>query len=105
MKRSPAPKRKTPLQRSKFTPKRRKASQPLKKARALAVERAGGLCEARWDGCGGLGEHAHHIRRRSQGGADTADNLLIVCHRCHSAIHSHPTLASRKGHLKLRKET
>lgn len=76
----------------------------MKKARSLAVERAEGLCEARWAGCGGHGDQAHHVRRRSQGGADSVDNLLIVCQSCHHEIHANPTLARQKGHLKMAKD-
>lgn len=110
MKRGPAPKRRKPLvaktglRRGPMKRKRRKASPLLKQARRLAVERAEGLCEARWAGCAGRGEHAHHVRRRSQGGDDTVDNLLMVCHRCHGEIHANPALAAKKGHLKLARD-
>lgn len=104
MKRSEPPKRKAPLKRSNLKRKPRKASPAMKRARSLAVERAEGLCEARWTGCSARGEHAHHIRRRSQGGEDVVENLLIVCQSCHGAIHANPALAHQKGHLKLSKD-
>jgi len=71
----------------------------LKAARREAYERAEGLCEARWADCTGRGEHAHHMRRRSQGGADTVGNLLICCQRCHGMIHGNPQEAAERGHL------
>ena len=36
--------------------------------------------------------HAHHIVYRSQGGADTLDNLITLCEECHKKLH--------KGELK-----
>lgn len=90
---------KSGLKRSPLRPKRRKETAVLKQARKRAQERAEGLCEARWDGCLGRGEHAHHRRLRSQGGDDSVDNLLIVCHRCHGLIHANPRLAAEKGHI------
>lgn len=105
MKRSEPPTRKTPLKRTNMTRKRRKASPAMKQARRLAVERAEGLCEARWADCAGRAEHAHHIRRRSQGGEDEVDNLLMVCFKCHAAIHANPSLAAKKGHLRMGKDS
>lgn len=34
------------------------------------------------------GLHVHHLRFRSQGGDDTEENLILVCHLCHRAIHN-----------------
>jgi hypothetical protein len=34
------------------------------------------------------GEHAHHIRYRSQGGDDRSYNLLWLCAVCHDDIHA-----------------
>lgn len=50
--------------------------------------RARGQCEAQvsWD-CTNRGVHAHHRRRRSQGGEDTVENLAWVCLACHHHIH------------------
>ena len=37
--------------------------------------------------CRDTGAHHHHIVFRSQGGEDTASNLIVVCAWCHDAIH------------------
>ncbi len=38
--------------------------------------------------CGSGGPlHIHHLRRRSQGGPDLAENLLTLCWRCHDEVH------------------
>ena len=31
--------------------------------------------------------HAHHIKRRSEGGDNTLDNLLLLCPNCHYEVH------------------
>ncbi|MEO5969691.1 MAG: HNH endonuclease, partial [Bdellovibrionia bacterium] len=31
--------------------------------------------------------HVHHIKFRSEGGSDTPDNLVTLCHPCHAALH------------------
>ena len=105
IRRTGLPKRTAPLKRGK--PPKRTALKAkinrnphLVKARAVAHERSENLCEAKWSCCVGFGAHAHHIKRRSQGGADTADNLLIVCVPCHQAIHANPEVAYGIGHLK-----
>ena len=104
MKRGKPPKRKTPLKRGnppKRTALKRKVkrNKPLDEARVVAMQRAEMLCEAKWENCTRYGVHAHHKRRKSQGGADTPDNLLIVCAYCHLMIHTNPQEASERGHL------
>ena len=39
--------------------------------------------------CGNDGEEIHHIIPKSEGGNDTADNLVLLCHECHRKIHEH----------------
>ena len=57
-------------------------------------------CEAAVDGvCAGCAVHAHHRRRRGQGGSDHPQNLLHVCFECHDWIHAHPTQAVELGLL------
>jgi len=36
----------------------------------------------------GYGLHLHHIRRRSQGGEGSEENLVTLCFDCHSKLHS-----------------
>ncbi len=102
------PKRRKPLPRStkpiKTTRIRVKEKSTQKKAemsdaREKAFTRAGDKCEANWVGCTQKAVHAHHRRMRSQGGLDTASNLLAVCERCHNAIHANPSEAYELGHL------
>lgn len=50
--------------------------------------RDGGTCRC----CGawaGEARHHHHIVFRSQRGADTLDNILVLCARCHESVHRH----------------
>jgi len=35
----------------------------------------------------------HHVKRRSQGGKDTDDNLVALCHDCHTRHHSESPVA------------
>ena len=71
-----------------------------RKAQRTLMERSQGMCEARIAAvCTGRYEHAHHIRRRSQGGSDTAENLLACCEECHARIHANPTEAQALGLL------
>jgi hypothetical protein len=85
---------------------KRRARQAAYRAARDAVERRSeGRCEARaYFGCVGTGEHAHHVRRRSQGGTDDPSNLLWCCFACHGWIHDHPLLASRAGLLWSRRD-
>lgn len=82
----------------------RQSSKSLPAAvRRQVASRSGGRCEAAplvtVEGCGGVGEHAHHVRLRSQQGADTVSNLRWVCHSHHTWIHDHPADAAALGLL------
>ncbi len=79
----------------------RRRKPPPASVRNVVIERCHGLCEV----CGTWvtpGTHAfHHRHRKSQGGPDTADNLLY-CHNlpCHiETIHRHPKRAYEMGWL------
>lgn len=51
--------------------------------------RSGGHCEAAVAGvCTQRTQHIHHRKLRSQGGADTPQNLIGVCLACHTWIHA-----------------
>jgi len=70
------------------------------KARRAVYVRSGGRCEpACCEQCTGQGNQAHHVRRRSQGGADDPSNLLWTCEFCHSEIHARPEWARERGFL------
>lgn len=45
------------------------------------------------------GLHPHHLRRQSQGGPDTPENLLSVCPAHHRWIHDNPEDACSRGLL------
>lgn len=99
IKRSTPLQAKTPLKRTGPIKARRKSEPELQKSRSVAFERADWICEARWEGCTGRAEHAHHRLRRSQGGKHTPNNLLAVCAWCHEQIHRNPAKAFDLGHL------
>jgi hypothetical protein len=90
--------RRTPLVRTNFKRKAR----PKVVTDAVAAEvhrRSGGRCEAHASPfCKGAGEHLHH-RQSRRAGDHSAENLLDVCHRCHTWIHDHPEDSYRSGLL------
>lgn len=104
VKRSPL-NRNTPIKRTAFKKKRNHAKDAAwAKARQKVMSKSNGLCYAKIDGvCGGRAEHVHHIKRRSQGGTNEPNNLLICCHACHEWIHRNPEEAATKGFLDLNK--
>ena len=66
------------------------------------------LERARWECVGfaaGVGccrneaSQTHHVKRRSQGGGDTPENLLAVCPKFHEMIHARPAWARENGWL------
>lgn len=73
------------------------------RARARAAERTlvseGASCHS----CGGVGGNQHHRKRRSQGGADEAPNILRLCGSgttgCHGHWHHHIETALQLGYL------
>lgn len=90
---------KTPLKRTGPIKTRRRKEAGLAEARQQVFARSNGSCEARWPGCWGEADHAHHRLRRSQGGGHTPENLLAVCFHCHEQIHRNPARAFDLGHL------
>lgn len=88
-----------PKARKKPTKKAKRYDTEYPTARWFALERAGGLCEARTKNCAGRADEAHHVHRRSQGGSDDASNLLAVCRNCHAWIHANVAAAKERGWL------
>lgn len=83
--------------RGRFASKKKRVPPSV---RRQVAARAKGQCEARWSpDCMTGGVHAHHRRRRSQGGQDTAENLLWVCSPCHLLIHDQIDEAVKRGFL------
>lgn len=92
--------------------KKAKADNHLATVRALVLARDGGCTFTRWGTiaddfaevapprCCAGGLHAHHIRRRSQGGPHTMDNLTTLCAAHHGWVHDHPALARLLGLLR-----
>ena len=107
----PAVKRKTPLNRQSAPVRRKRAmSRQSSKAGAFKDEldairgvlnhRANHRCEANLPGCyvwSGL--HPHHRKRRSQGGSNSLDNLLLCCEGCHARIHTNVSESYDSGLL------
>lgn len=94
MKRSPI-KRRTPLR------VRRGPNRLWRQVRREVEARANGRCEARIDDvCEGRGCHAHHLLRRSQGGANDPSNLAWLCAACHGYVHANPAWAYEAGLLR-----
>jgi hypothetical protein len=62
----------------------------------LVTAREGGCCRVCGKRCGGMGllnaSHHHHITYRSAGGADTIENLCLLCAPCHDMVHVKKTL-------------
>lgn len=92
------------MRRTRLKPmsvKRRRRNEEYRKVRDTVAERE--LCEAQVSGvCRIYGAHAHHILRRSQGGADTPENLAWLCAPCHEWTHQHPEWAKGVGLLRSR---
>lgn len=68
--------------------KARKRNAGYRHVCAAVDARDGGTCRC----CGqwaGEARHHHHIVFRSQRGADTLDNILVLCAHCHEAVHLH----------------
>ena len=82
-----------------ITPRSEKAGayrDEIAEIRPLVVARASGLCEM----CGAeAGTVIHHKLRRSQGGKNTLENLVLLSDACHGHIHDNPTWSYENGWL------
>ena len=79
-----------------------RSSRTRRNGRKAVIELARGRCQAQdlWrHDCAGQLE-VHHLLRRSQGGTDDLDNLLVVCAHAHRWAHDHPAEAVRLGLLR-----
>ncbi len=77
---------------------KRKAMPPEVAEAVLA--RSAGTCEAMIPGvCVGRAHHLHHRKMRSQGGEHTEENLVALCHQCHSYAHHNPAWSYERGLL------
>lgn len=105
MKRRKQLQRKTRLatrSRLRTSSKRWGGQRSLQQARKFVRGRAHERCEIETPACTPgwhRGEHAHHVRMRSQGGSDDPGNLLWVCAAGHRWIHDNPAESYRRGYL------
>lgn len=84
---------------NKVSPRHRKFSAELKRAKSAVFFRSRGYCEARTPFCTGCAQHVHHIAGRVGPAANDPDNLLHLCGNCHRWIHSHPLESYDRGWL------
>lgn len=54
-----------------------------RKVKRLVIKRDNGLCVL----CGALAVDVHHVKFRSQGGADDVRNCVCLCRKCHELAH------------------
>ena len=111
MSHNPLPRPTKPLKRTWITNRKRerKESAPwraprvredaggMAKLRAAAFQRSGGICECSREECKKLPERMrritwtdsqlHHVISRARGGSDVLENLQLIRHACHAAIH------------------
>ncbi len=66
---------------TRVSPTERGLDAAWRKLRAQVIEETGGMCE---DGCGRPGRDLHHVIPWAQGGANTRENVRLLCHPCHS---------------------
>lgn len=78
------------------------AATELAAARVERERQVGPWCEGDTPACyrgAHRHHHAHHVRRRSQGGEHTADNLRLLCYDAHDWVHTHVAEAKALGLL------
>lgn len=78
------------------SPKRaRQNREYLKVRKELLKEKP--FCEARLEGCTVQATEAHHKQGRIGHRLTDKDNLLAVCHNCHTIIELNPKMAKEQG--------
>lgn len=99
----------TPKQKAKIPQRAKPEPWTWDKGREAALQRAGGLCEARTEWCETLVTQVHHIAGRDWKGCHHPDLLLAVCGEgnvtgCHGWIHGHTDEAKVHGWMRNRDE-
>jgi hypothetical protein len=76
---------------------------PAAKVQAIVVGRDSYSCVRCGRSVIGIRASVHHRKRRSQGGANTPDNLITLCGSevtgCHGFVHAHPAESLGAGWL------
>lgn len=102
--RKPLPRGDKPMKRTAITkkPSKKKVDyeKELNDLTPELLKRSRGMCEARVSAqCSGRAEHRHHRKVGRRKGSNTIENLLHLCHACHSHIHLHVTESRELGYL------
>lgn len=97
MKRGGSLQRRTPLKSTRWD-YRPRARSGWAAVRDACRERDGSFCQR----CEGWvpGGDAHHLLPRGRGGRDELANLVWLCRRCHSWVHTHTAEAEAAGWLR-----
>ena len=100
MKRSGPIQRRTPLKRSTPKQKRRRGIDPETRTAVFLRDKGCKGKEVILDlPCWGRLD-PHHILRKSQGGQNTADNLVTLCRAHHDWVHAYPEASRNLGLLR-----
>jgi 5-methylcytosine-specific restriction endonuclease McrA len=94
--------KRTPLKR--ISAKQMQRNAHLKRRRDYLLEKCHGRCMMCGEIGGWLGLSLHHKTFRSQMGDDSDDNLILICHKCHSACHGIKIEEGNNGQTKEREE-
>ena len=70
--------------------------------KAMVLNRDGYKCHICKTKKQGVRLDVHHIIFRSKGGSDDADNLITLCHNCHTKLHEYARLHDGKTNLNLK---
>lgn len=87
----------------------RKKAKRIRQSAGLRVrlrELRGSDCELRIRNvCTGQEQGLHHLKKKSQGGEDTAENCKLSCNACNRWVEDHPIQAEAFGLVIRRNET